>query len=282
MNRQMRAALAKETLEVLSSGEYRSPSGRVIDISQALTACLAKTRLWRPNEFPNELIGEPASSAATTVEVTDETTLAAARRVTQSQGGGEVLCLNFASAKNPGGGFLSGAQAQEESLVRASGLYASLASQSAMYEYNRRLRTWLYSDHMIYSPHVPVFRDDEGKFLEEPYFVSFITAPAVNAEAVRRNEPQNVPAIQRTMARRLGRLLWVAMQMGHSAIILGAWGCGVFGNDPADVAEIFRHALGPSGTCRKWFGRVAYAVYDRSPGKKTLSTFRGALDEAND
>jgi len=70
--------------------------------------------------------------------------------------------LNFASAKNPGGGFLGGGSAQEESLARSSGLFPCINQMQQMYETNRAYRSCLYTDHMIYSPRVPVFRDDEG------------------------------------------------------------------------------------------------------------------------
>ena len=117
--------------------------------------------------------------------MTGETTLAAAERLAEFR----PLCLNFASAKNPGGGLLSGSQTQEESLARSSGLYATLLPMTELYAYNRHLGTSLYSDYMIYSPDVPVFRSDSGLLLEVPYLASFITAPAVNAGAVEKNEP---------------------------------------------------------------------------------------------
>ena len=130
---------------------------------------------------------------------------------------------------------------------------------------------------MIYSPRVPVFRDGDGGLLEEPYAVSFITAPAVNAGAVRRNEPGRVGSILPTMRRRLARLLWVAANHQHPALILGAWGCGVFQNEPTMIAGLFAEALGPGGPFHGCFRQVVYAVYDRSPGQEVISAFRSAL-----
>jgi uncharacterized protein (TIGR02452 family) len=146
-----------------------------------------------------------------------------------------------------------------------------------MYEHNRRLSTCLYSDYMIYSPGVPVFRDDSGKLLESPYKVSFITAPAVNAGAVKRNERENIPLISPTLSARLEKVLWVAAQHQHETLVLGAWGCGVFGNDPGTIAGLFAEALGSGGKFHNCFKLVVYAVYDRTPGQEVLSSFQQHL-----
>jgi uncharacterized protein (TIGR02452 family) len=187
------------------------------------------------------------------------------------------LCLNFASAKNPGGGFLSGSQAQEESLARSSGLYACLLPMTEMYDYNRNIGTSLYSDYMIYSPRVPVFRHDDGLLREQPFCASFVTAPAVNAGAVMKNETQNVWFIGPTMAARTNKILWAAQHQGHDTLILGAWGCGVFGNEPSAVAQVFSDALGPNGLFHGTFERVVFAVYDLSPNQETNSAFERVL-----
>ena len=275
MNRSRRASLAQETLGIVERGCYESPAGRVIDIGRDLRAAVSGTRLYRPADFPAALTGcdQVPVAACTTTEVTPETTLAAARRLATTEAQADTLCLNFASAKNPGGGFLSGSQAQEESLARASALYPCLTAGRELYAFNRSAGTSLYSDHMIYSPAVPVFRDDDGTLLDEPYKVSFITAPAVNAGAVRRNEPEKINLILPTMAARLQRVLWVAARHGHATLVLGAWGCGVFENDPSTVAALFASMLGPGGDFAGCFARVVYAVYDRSPARDVLSAF---------
>ena len=103
------------------------------------------------------------------------------------QGFNKVLCLNFASAKNPGGGFLNGSQAQEESLARATGLYPCISQMTQLYEKNRYYGSCLYLNDMIYSPQVPVIRDDNDELLNKIFLISILTAPAVNAGAVRKN-----------------------------------------------------------------------------------------------
>jgi uncharacterized protein (TIGR02452 family) len=276
---QIRKAQARETVEILDAGRYVSPSGEVVRIDLPLHAAIAGSRLYRPQDFPEPLPGcAQQQQLSTVVDVTPETTLDALQRLAST----DPVCLNFASARNPGGGFLSGAQAQEESLARSSGLYPCIRQMSEMYHYNRNRRTMLYSDHMIYSPRVPIFRDDKGELLDAQYAASIITAPAVNAGALRRNDPIEVPLIRPTMAARLRKVLWVASTHKHQTIVLGAWGCGVFGNDPQMVAELFRETLGPGGPFERCFERVVYAVFDRSPGGRTLAAFERSLGHTND
>jgi uncharacterized protein (TIGR02452 family) len=84
----------------------------------------------------------------------------------------------FASAKNPGGRFLTGAQAREESIARSLALYPCQQAAGTFYDFHRHQRDLRYSDRIIYSPAVPVFRADDGTLLDEPCEVSFLTAAA--------------------------------------------------------------------------------------------------------
>src|SRR5205823_7936071 len=112
------------------------------------------TRSYPPD---HALIKVEPGNTPTRFEVANETTLAAARRLLTA--GLRPVALNFASATAPGGGFLSGARAQEESLARSSGLYACLVG-NAMYEFHRPRHDPMYTHYAIYSPDVPVFRTD--------------------------------------------------------------------------------------------------------------------------
>jgi uncharacterized protein (TIGR02452 family) len=146
-----------------------------------------------------------------------------------------------------------------------------------MYEYNRSLRDCLYSHYAIYSPGVPVIRDDEGNLLEEPVYCAFITAPAVNAGVVLQRDPSRRREIRSTMAARVDRVLAIAASKGHDALILGAWGCGVFRNDPQEIAELFRDALaGPYGGV---FSRIVFAIINRSAEQSPFEVFQSIFSE---
>lgn len=279
MKRSFRAQIAKETLSILEAGCYTPKGGKSVSIRSALKACEKGTMLYTPASLA-QLGGPESNDLATKFEVTSETTLAASRRLSQELALSKVACLNFASARNIGGGFQSGGQAQEESLARSSGLYRSQGRARVFYDANRDCETCLYTDHIIYSPDVPVIRDDAGQLLEQPYTVSIITAPAVNAGAVRKNEPDKAAEIGPVMRRRARYVLAVAQANACENLILGAWGCGVFENDPKEVAAIFAELLLGSGTYAGAFKTVVFAIYDRSEDAATLGPFRARFGGA--
>lgn len=260
---------------MLERGTYVTPSGHTADIARRLARAVEGTRLYRPQDLRNLLRGlPPAPGSRTRIEVTTETTLAAARRLSGAAGD-EVACLNFASAKNPGGGFLNGAHAQEESLARSSGLYATLCEAREFYDFHRAQGDLLYSDHMIYSPGVPVFRDDTGALLEDPYDVAFLTSPAPNRGAMR--DPVRAEQIPGVLRLRAAKVLAMAHHNGHRRLVLGAWGCGVFRNDPAEVAGAFAESLLCDGPFAGRFDHVVFAVHGRHAEAPELIAFEEAF-----
>src|SRR5262245_29919972 len=111
-------------------------SGRIVDIARPIGACLEATRYYLPEELERlrgDVLGHPGDDHSTVFEVVNESTLSGIARVL-SLGQGPVAALNFASAKNPGGGFLNGSNAQEESLARSSALHASQLRAWDLYE----------------------------------------------------------------------------------------------------------------------------------------------------
>lgn len=278
MKRSTRAEWARDTVEIVERGVYRSASGRVVDIAQPICDCLEATRYYSSEELERlrgDVLSHPSDDDSTVFEVVNETTLAGVARVL-SLGQGPVAVLNFASAKNPGGGFLNGSQAQEESLARSSALHASQLRAWAFYERHRASSSLLYSDAMILSPGCPIFRDDDGKLLDEPQTAAFITSAAPNAGAAADNRPAELPSIPGVLRRRSEYVLALAASQGYKQLVLGAWGCGVFRNDPDVVADSFAAHL-RRGEWSGRFDRVVFSVLDASPSQATLTAFRRAL-----
>jgi len=286
MNKSARVAIAYETLDILANGQYQNQRNEVVNISEDLSNAVKNTIHYKPEDFENVFIARDtqlknATAGECRIEVTAETTFAAARRLIVTEGEENVCCLNFASAKNPGGGFLGGAQAQEESLARASGLYPTLKQHHEMYDTNRAYKSLLYTEHMIYSPLVPVFRDDHDRLIDNHYLVSIITSPAVNRGALMTNEPESLPKIGSVMLNRIENLLSVAVVNKQTTLILGAWGCGVFRNNTEDVAAWFAHHLLKNETFKNAFKHIVFAIYDPSEKKKTADAFKKQFGHFN-
>jgi uncharacterized protein (TIGR02452 family) len=155
-------------------------------------------------------------------------------------------------------------------------LHASLLRAWEFYERHRTSPSLLYSDAMILSPDCPVFRDDEGRLLEEPQLVTFITSPAPNAGAAANNRPAELPLIPEAFRRRSEYVLALAASRGYQRLVLGAWGCGVFRNDPTVVAAAFLGHL-RHGSWSGRFERVVFSVLDSSASGETLAAFRRAV-----
>src|SRR5579872_728688 len=224
MNRESRLRQAQETVEILKSGVYTSAGGSRVDISRGIQSSVRGTRLIRPEDWEALIAtvkSRRVSDGAGRIEVTGETTLAALHRLIVAEGYISAAALNFASAKNPGGGFLGGSQAQEESLARASGLYATLTPQSEYYQTNRKCGTLLYTDHAIISPFVPIFRDEEGVLLEQPHHATFITMPAANVGAMTPGE-RDIEKVAEVMEHRMNCVFALAASTGTRHFVLGA------------------------------------------------------------
>jgi len=280
-NREYRVNIAQQTLSILDQGYYHNGTDQIVSLAADLA--FARNHSIHYNSASLEEMRcrvatpatptTPSPAKMTRIEVNNESTLAAAHRLV-ANGWANPLCLNFASAKNPGGGFLGGAEAQEENLAKSSGLYPCIVQMSAMYADNRAGKTCLYNDDMIYSPKVPVFRDDAYHLLDAHYLASMVTAPAVNRGAVARNTPSLLDQVPAVMQTRIDKLLALALHHGHTCIILGAWGCGVFGNRPQEMASWFAQYLLEDPRYRQAFELISFAVLDT----KNNGTFQAFHD----
>ena len=146
---------------------------------------------------------------------------------------GRVALLNFASYKHPGGGFVVGSRAQEESLCHESFLYNVLREfESSYYELNRNdLNRGLYRDRALYSPGVVFERNGKTKACD------VITCAAPNFSVAEKfvTRAQNNTVLRE----RVRFILEIAKSEKVDTFIVGAWGCGVFKQDPRAVAKCF-------------------------------------------
>ncbi len=225
--------ITSETLRIVAKSSYRVDGKNVsfpdVDFRAA--------EVWKLDDIcpDGELEAGRRENAKVSVENVD--VLEMAMRLDNP------LLLNFANAHFAGGGFYLCANAQEESICRRSTLLASLRSPEARKFYrenNLRIRR-AEADTLIYSPYVIVFRNAGCELLAEPRVVSVVSAAAPNRRALgfflmRRT-------LECVFERRIRMILELGRRKGHRNLVLGAWGCGAFGNSPSLVAACFRKVL---------------------------------------
>lgn len=206
--------------------------------------------------------------------------------------GNKIAVHNFASASNPGGGVVRGSSAQEECLCRCTGLFFSLNTPDmwdGFYTPHRMEHDPIHNDDIIYTPDVTVFKTDTARpeLMQEDdwYDVDVITCAAPNL----RLNPGNIfnkgdgrqqvriedKELLGIHEKRLRRILDVAVMEGRDTIILGAFGCGAFENDPEVVALANRNVI---KDYLHAFRNIEYAVYCSPRDERNYKIFERVLE----
>lgn len=209
----------------------------------------------------------------------------------ESYKGQKVAVLNFASASNPGGGVVNGANAQEECLCRCSNLYSCLNTSdmwAQFYTPHRNAHDPIHNDDIIYTPAITVFKTDtaQPKFMDEEdwYQVDVITCAAPNLRTKPSNGYNTGDGEQAVLMKdkdlqvlhekRLRRILDVAVLEGAQTVILGAFGCGAFRNSPEVVAQAAKNVV---ADYRKAFDTIEFAVYCSPRDERNYDVFKRVL-----
>ena len=163
--------------------------------------------------------------------------------------------LNFASYNNPGGNFINGSKAQEECLCHESYLYNVLKGRIGYYKINHKNKNRsLYTDRALYSPNVRFTKECKDVFCD------VITCAAPNKTAAQKYYDVSDEENSEVLKERIEFILKIAQDNGVDNLILGAYGCGVFGQDPLEVAKIFKEFLSGKYKC---FNKVIFAIPNR-------------------
>lgn len=196
-----------------------------------------------------------------------------------------VLVLNFANPVNPGGGVRNGANAQEEDLCRKSSLLLALEDSSAKdyYDYNKSLHTYMGSNAIIMNPTVEIIKDAKGELLDESVVVSVMTcaAPMITHDMDGMTQEE----YEAMFYERIVATLKVAANYGYKYLVLGAWGCGAFGNDAQIIAKLYFKALKEIRyndlSHESLFKQIYFAVLDRSVNQYNFKAFFQYFDFNN-
>lgn len=194
---------------------------------------------------------------------------------------GKVAVLNFANPENPGGGVQLGAMAQEECLCRSSNLYGCISNPNVFdeyYGYHRGIRSHFYTDRLIYTKNVTVFKDDSlvpQMLPENEWFeVDVITCAA---PYLAKRKHTNGVALFELFKSRIKNIFEAARDNNVDYLILGAFGCGAFKNPPLIVAEAFRRTIEEQNYFKD-FKQIIFAIKPTSEYCPNLSTFLSKFD----
>ena len=268
--RAMRVEVFKDTMARIEA---------VGDLRQAVSKSIETQRFIA--EGAAIALPEPAYAEPAAVTVTKNRSFEAARPYAEQ--GLRTAVLNFASSTSPGGGVARGAGAQEECLCRVSTLYPCLKHEQMwdlFYAPHRRAKNPLHNDDIIYTKGVLVLKDDDYRPLEKPFAVDVVTcaAPNLRESASNAYNPDDgeradiAPAELLALHERRGRrILAAAAANGAQALVLGAFGCGAFRNDPAIVARAYANIL---PAFRRYFRTIEFAVFCGPRSTRNYDAFR--------
>lgn len=259
-----------------------------LTLNEATQESIRSTRFYSADDYP---LYEKQVSAKGEIIVTRHSTFEAAKKLHERYPDKKIAVLNFASATNPGGGVVNGSSAQEEALCRCSTLYPTLSQKAMWNQYylmNRAEHNALHNDACIYSPDIVVFKTADA-FPEtlpskEWFSVDVISCAAPNLRKVVSNayNPESGKAVQiepeelyDLHLKRAKHIMTIAAANGVDMLVLGAFGCGAFCNDPNIVSEALFSAADEFVKC---FDMIEFAVYCRPYETENYEAFLNARD----
>lgn len=185
------------------------------------------------------ITNEPNSNKKGVISVIPHDTITSAMLYKDSK----VCMLNMASPSRAGGGVRNGRRAQEECLFRSTTLSETITQDFYPLEINESLYT---TDGLI-------LKDKDYGTIDPHITVDTITIAAINLNKSDKNDDWVVSnntdnwevtsSYENTMKMKIRLMLSLAYKNNCDTIILGAWGCGVFNNDPKEVSQMFHDVL---------------------------------------
>ena len=264
--RQMNIEVFEDTLDFIHKNKV---------LSDSLSFSLENTKIYRENEYPEI---KDRKEYDVNVVVTKSRTFEAAINNHKKYSDKKIAVLNFASSTTPGGGVTSGSSAQEESLCRCSTLYPALDTKYLFDNYylkNRREINPLNNDDIIYIKDITICKSDVDhplRLLEKEFIkVDVITCAAPNLRDKSSIADEELYQIH---LKRAKHILHIAALNNVEILILGAFGCGAFRNDPNVVAKAYKNAL---EEYKKSFFLIDFAIYTRPSEEENYLTFKRYL-----
>ncbi|OHT02486.1 hypothetical protein TRFO_30371 [Tritrichomonas foetus] len=261
--------IARKTRGIQKLRCYVSPLGRDVDLDNDIASCMRETELISPET--NYYLRPKIKQSFRNISVVNDQMFKAASNLINKGNIRRVCAINASHPTKPCGNWLTGDYSHECILSRQSALFASVSQNRCdkMFKSHKFDNLdHLYSDHMIYSPNVPVIRDSDEKMLEFPFNVTIISTTPPDMYESRC--PSKM--VYEVLERRIRKAIQLAYQKRHDGIILDAFGCDIYGNDPEVVCEIYKKLLIDENLCA-YFKKVVFAI----PEKKVFLIYRIAF-----
>ena len=219
--------------------------------------------------FPNTVLPTPINmQRECSIEICNCSSIDAAIQSYSDYQDKKICLLNFANPIKPGGGYLNGRDSQEQCLCRQTLLYPTIDGND-MYTVNRKNGSRPEaSDIMIFSPNVLVIRDNNYNKID-PFKINIISSAAVD------NRSGNIKNSSEIMKNRIRRIIMTAASENNDILILGAFGCGVFKNDPNETAKNFYDVLVDEGF-KSHFEKIIFPIYNNP---RLYHIFKSILNE---
>lgn len=251
----------QETVEIVKEGKYMSDDGVEIIIPDKYP--MVNFTDFRSNKINVEY--SVLEQFTTNILVLNRDCLELARDLAKD--GNNVAVLNMASFAKPGGGVLNGSRAQEENIFRRTNLFESLYQYHDIgkeFGVNQKKDRYPldYNYGVIYTPNVFVFRGSDNtsyRLLSEPYEVDVISCSAIRRPILDRNG-HYTKAQEETIKNKIRQIFDIALVHGNDTLVLGAFGCGAYGNPPAEMAKIFHSVINEE--YKTSFKNIAFAIID--------------------
>jgi uncharacterized protein (TIGR02452 family) len=261
--RELRAEIFQQTVEVVKQGEYTCDGESVKfdkDRTTKETYFYIKPSPLIPSKFKND----------TKFNVIDADCIETVEMLKKD--GYNVCLLNMANRRNPGGGVLGGAGAQEENIFRRSNLFQSLyqfVPYADEYEVLRNSENSYPLDRNsggIYSKSVRIFRGSEKKgycFLQNPFDISVVSVPAINYPDLDFIDGLYYisEAMIEPSKEKIRTILRICGAFNHDCLVLSAFGCGAFGNPPNHMAKLFKEVFNEDEFQGR-FKTIVFAILD--------------------
>lgn len=269
----------EDTMQILKQGYYMKDN-RKIQLKLSASE-MKEIQVYLPEEVRRICVStefRPADNVSgNCIRSTENIDSYALARKRTAEGISKLLVLNLASPVHPGGGVRRGAKAQEEDLCRKSSLLLSLESQTAgrYYDYNASLNSYMGSDALMLTPCTEIIKDENGELLDNTVVVSVLTCAA--PKITFGKEGMSETAYRQLVYDRIAGMLKAAAFFGYRYLILGAWGCGAYGNDAAVISDLFLRALDELDyngyNENDLFSRIDFAVLDRTAEQYNFKQF---------